>query len=46
METTKTRLDLDEVRAKLGGTAGPKYWHGLEEVADTEELDCRLRILD
>ncbi len=39
METKKKkRLDLDEVRAKLAGTTGPKYWRGLEEVADTEEF--------
>jgi MoCo/4Fe-4S cofactor protein with predicted Tat translocation signal len=32
------RLDLDAVRAKLAGTQGPKYWRGLEEVAETPEF--------
>ena len=31
-------LDLQTVRAKLGGQAGPKYWRSLEELAGTEEF--------
>jgi MoCo/4Fe-4S cofactor protein with predicted Tat translocation signal len=31
-------LDLDAVRAKLAGKQGPKYWRGLEEIAETEEF--------
>src|SRR5690242_12763975 len=36
------RLDLEAVRAKLAGRQGPKYWRGLEEVAETEEFQSWL----
>ncbi|HET9795511.1 MAG TPA: TAT-variant-translocated molybdopterin oxidoreductase [Thermoanaerobaculia bacterium] len=31
-------IDLDAVRAKLAASAGPEYWRGLEELAETPEF--------
>ena len=45
METNrpnKPRLDLAEVRQKLAGKTGKKYWRTLEEVADTPEFQLFL----
>jgi hypothetical protein len=29
-------LDLAAIRAKLAAASGPRYWQGLEELAETE----------
>jgi MoCo/4Fe-4S cofactor protein with predicted Tat translocation signal len=34
----KRKLTLAEVRAKLDGKTGPRYWRSLEELADTEDF--------
>jgi len=34
----QTKLNLEAVRAKLGGAQGRSYWKGLEEVAETPEF--------
>ena len=31
-------LDLDEIRRRLEGAEGPRYWRSLEEIAGTEEF--------
>ncbi len=31
-------LDLTALRARLAGESGPRYWRGLEELAETEEF--------
>jgi molybdopterin-containing oxidoreductase family iron-sulfur binding subunit len=36
-------LDLDEVRRRLSGKTGPRYWRSLEEIARTEEFQDFLR---
>ncbi len=36
-------LTLDEVRARLNGKTGKKYWRSLEELADTPEFHEMLR---
>ncbi|HVT12081.1 MAG TPA: TAT-variant-translocated molybdopterin oxidoreductase [Fimbriimonadaceae bacterium] len=36
------KLDLDAIRAKLASKQGPKYWRGLEEVAETPEFTAWL----
>ncbi|MGH9647404.1 MAG: TAT-variant-translocated molybdopterin oxidoreductase, partial [Bryobacteraceae bacterium] len=30
--------NLDELRRRLSGTSGPRYWRSLEEVAETDEF--------
>ena len=33
-----SHLDLDAIRAKLGGVRGSEYWRSLEEIAETDEF--------
>ncbi|MGB7189320.1 MAG: TAT-variant-translocated molybdopterin oxidoreductase [Acidobacteriaceae bacterium] len=43
METTHTKLTLAEVRAKLAGQTGKKYWRSIDELAGTPEFDTAVR---
>jgi len=37
-QTTRSRLDLSDLRAKLGESQGKEYWRSLDELAETEEF--------
>jgi hypothetical protein len=39
----KAPLDLAQIREKLSGASGPKYWRSLEEIAETPEFQDFLR---
>jgi hypothetical protein len=46
--TPRSRLNLDDIREKLAGAKGPRFWRSLDELADGEEfgffaypLSCR-----
>lgn len=43
METTHTKLTLAEVRSKLAGQTGKKYWRSIDELAGTPEFDAAVR---
>jgi molybdopterin-containing oxidoreductase family iron-sulfur binding subunit len=43
MEKTQTKLTLAEVRAKLAGQTGKKYWRSVDELAGTPEFDAAVR---
>jgi len=43
MEKTDTKLTLAEVRAKLAGQTGKKYWRSIDELAGTPEFDQAVR---
>jgi molybdopterin-containing oxidoreductase family iron-sulfur binding subunit len=43
MEKTHTKLTLAEVRAKLAGQTGKKYWRSIDELAGTPEFDAAVR---
>src|SRR5262245_40678615 len=34
----RKNFDIPSIRAKLANIKGPKYWRGLEELAETEEF--------
>lgn len=39
IQSSKTDgIDLSEIRARLAGQSGPRYWRSLEELADTAEF--------
>ncbi len=35
---TRSPLNIADLRARLAGTDGPRYWKGLEQLAETEEF--------
>jgi molybdopterin-containing oxidoreductase family iron-sulfur binding subunit len=43
MEKTQTKLTLAEVRAKLAGRTGKKYWRSIDELAGTPEFDAAVQ---
>jgi molybdopterin-containing oxidoreductase family iron-sulfur binding subunit len=43
MEKTETKLTLAEVRAKLAGQTGKKYWRSIDELAGTPEFEAAVR---
>ena len=43
MEKTNTKLTLSEVRAKLAGQTGKKYWRSIDELAGTPEFEAAVR---
>ncbi len=43
MEKTQTKLTLAEVRTKLAGQTGKKYWRSIDELAGTPEFDAAVR---
>ena len=43
MEKTGTKLTLAEVRAKLAGQKGKKYWRSIDELAGTPEFEAAVR---
>jgi molybdopterin-containing oxidoreductase family iron-sulfur binding subunit len=43
MEKTETKLTLAEVRAKLAGQTGKKYWRSIDTLAGTPALAAALR---
>jgi MoCo/4Fe-4S cofactor protein with predicted Tat translocation signal len=43
MEKTHTKLTLAEVRAKLAGQTGKKYWRSIDELAGTPEFEAAVR---
>ncbi|MHC5543125.1 TAT-variant-translocated molybdopterin oxidoreductase, partial [Singulisphaera rosea] len=39
IQSSKTDgIDLADIRARLAGQSGPRYWRSLEELADTAEF--------
>ncbi|MFZ0662295.1 MAG: TAT-variant-translocated molybdopterin oxidoreductase [Acidobacteriaceae bacterium] len=43
MDKTHTKLTLAEVRTKLAGQTGKKYWRSIDELAGTPEFDAAVR---
>lgn len=43
MEKQQAKLTLAEVRAKLAGQKGKKYWRSIDELAGTPEFDAAVR---
>jgi MoCo/4Fe-4S cofactor protein with predicted Tat translocation signal len=43
MEKMQTKLTLAEVRAKLAGQTGKKYWRSIDELAGTPEFETAVR---
>ena len=43
MQSTHARLTLAEVRAKLAGQKGKKYWRSIDELAGTPEFEAAVR---
>ncbi len=43
MEKTNSKLTVAQVRAKLTGQTGKKYWRSIDELAGTPEFDAAVR---
>ena len=43
MQSTHAKLTLAEVRAKLAGQKGKKYWRSIDELAGTPEFEAAVR---
>jgi molybdopterin-containing oxidoreductase family iron-sulfur binding subunit len=43
MKRKNMSIDLDSIRQRLAASSGPRYWRGLEELADTKEFEELLR---
>ena len=43
MQSTQAKLTLAEVRAKLAGQTGKKYWRSIDELAGTPEFEAAVR---